>query len=418
MDLQRLDAVSRSPVQAQLAEVLDGALTIRAFHQVPYFSKIFSAALDDSTASMMNCLAAQVWLRVRIQLIGAIVVLFSVSVVAVFNDILLISPGIAAMLIIWSANFTTILGNLVQLLSETEASLTSLERIIAMTEIPEEQDVATDKTIQLRSNWPSSGVLQFDNVTMRYRPGLPLSLDGLSFSLKSGQRCGIVGRTGAGKSTIAVALFRLAEIESGTITLDDVDLSKIGLADVRGRKNGMYIIPQDPVLCSGTLRKCLDPFNGSTDDQVLDALQAVRVADALSRGLAALSDFVEEGGCNFSAGERQLLCLARAMLAKPQVLVLDEATSSVDGETDTFIQRMLRTRFQGVTLLTVAHRLHTVMDYDLILAVDSGKAAEFGSPRDLLQNRNGLFSRLVDSTGKESSAALRASAGVSDFYKE
>lgn len=172
----------------------------------------------------------------------------------------------------------------------------------------------------------------------------------------------------------------------------------------------MSIIPQDPVLFSGSLRECLDPWGYSSDEDILEALKLVQVADANIRGLVTLEDYVDEGGRNFSVGERQLLCLARAVLAKPKVLVLDEATASVDTETDSFIQKMIRERFQGTTLLTIAHRLNTIMDYDVILVMDKGKVAEFDSPMKLLENTDGIFSSLVDSTGKESSTMLRKMA--------
>lgn len=312
------------------------------------------------------------------------------------------------MLVIWSNNFTICLAFLSQSISESEAALTSVERASAMTKLPQEKAVATDESvIVLPKKWPDRGVLVFDDVRMRYRPGLPLSLDGLSFALQSGQRCGVVGRTGAGKSSLTAALFRLVEIERGTITLDGVDLSKIGLEDVRGRRNGMRIVPQDPVLFPGTLRECLDPFQESTDADVLDALRAVRIADIANREVL-LSDRVEEAGRNYSVGERQLLCLARAMLSKPRLLVLDEATASVDGETDAFVQEMLRAQFVGTTLLTIAHRLNTIMDYDVILVMDDGKAVEFGSPEELLRQEGGLFRSLVDSTGNQSATALRS----------
>lgn len=199
----------------------------------------------------------------------------------------------------------------------------------------------------------------------------------------------------------------IQELDSGNITLDGIDLATLGLEDVRGRKNGMAIIPQDPTLFSGSLRECLDPWGLSRDEEILDALVTVKVADAERRGLQTLDDYVDEGGRNFSVGERQLLCLARAVLSKPKVLVLDEATASVDAETDVFIQNMIRSRFQGTTLLTIAHRLNTIMDYDAILVMDNGIVAEFGSPNELLKKEEGLFSALVDSTGKQSSSALR-----------
>lgn len=404
VDLQRLDATSRSPVQAQLAEAIDGTSTMRVFGKTSYFSNVFRKSLDENSAMMMNFMAAHRWLSVRIQMLGACAVLFSVAFVASFNDILNLDPGIAAILIIWSANFTISLSFFVQGVSESEASMTSLERVLAMTDIPQEED-ASRVPEPVDPSWPSSGDLTFDNVDLRYRPGLPLSLDGLTFTLKSGQRCGVVGRTGAGKSTLAAALFRLVELESGSILLDGVDVSKISLSNVRGRPNGMTIIPQEPVLLPGTLKQCLDPFGDYTDKEVAEALLSVRGA---SRGLSDINESVEEGGRNFSVGERQLICLGRAMLAKPKLLFLDEATASVDGETDSHIQRMLRSRFVDTTLLTIAHRLNTIMDYDVILVVDKGKAAEFGTPAELLAIENSIFSQLVESTGKESSVALRS----------
>merc|ERR1740139_252097 len=407
VDLQRLDAVSRSPVQANLAEGIDGSSTIKVFGKISYFEKQFKEVLDRNTSAMMNFMATQRWLGVRFQVLGSFAILFAGSFVVSYNDKLKLETGLIAILIIWTSNFTITLGFFSQAIAETEAYLTSVERARDMAELPQENALETVESVKLSAAWPSSGHLSFQNVCLRYRPGLPLALKGLTFTAKPGQRIGICGRTGAGKSTISVALFRLSELAGGKIILDGEDLSKLGLSDVRGRKNGMCIIPQDPVLFSGSLRECLDPWKYSSDDEVFDALAAVNVGDVDRRGMQVLEDFVDEGGRNFSVGERQLLCLARAILLKPKLLVLDEATASVDTETDAFIQKMIRTRFRGTTLLTIAHRLHTIMDFDKVLVMDNGKVAEFSSPRELLENENGLFSALVDSTGKESALALR-----------
>mmetsp|Transcript_13592 Transcript_13592/g.25525 ORF Transcript_13592/g.25525 Transcript_13592/m.25525 type:complete len:1381 (-) Transcript_13592:42-4184(-) len=407
VDLQRLDAISRSPVQADLAEGIDGSSTIKVFGQIEYFEKQFKHALDENTSAMMNFMAAQRWLGVRFQILGSFAVLFGSVFVVSYNNKLKIETGLIAMLIIWASHFTITLGFFSQAVSESEAYLTSVERARDMAELPQESSFETMEGEKPNPDWPLHGRLSFEDVCLRYRPGLALALKGLTFTAEPGQRVGICGRTGAGKSTIAVALFRLAELESGRIVLDGQDLSKLGLGDVRGRKNGMAIIPQDPVLFSGSLRECLDPWGQSTDTEILDALITVKVADAEHRGMQALDDYVDEGGRNFSVGERQLLCLARAVLSKPKVLVLDEATASVDAETDAFIQRMIRQRFKGTTLLTIAHRLNTIMDYDVVLVMDKGKVAEFGRPDVLLENPDGLFTGLVNSTGRESSMALR-----------
>ena len=414
-DLQRLDAVSRSPLQAMLAEGIDGAATIRAFEQEGSFIRRFQTSASINTSSQLNFITAQRWLGVRTELLGAIVVLVSTLLIINFNGTFGIDAGLVAMLIVWSSNFNITLGFLVDHVSEAEAAITSVERIRGMSELPQESSMATDEKNRPPEDWPAKGKLEFRDVALRYRPGLPLALNGLSFTIEAGQRCGVVGRTGAGKSSITVALFRLVEIESGCILLDDVDLSKLGLSDVRGRSNGLSIVPQDPVLMKGTIRSVLDPFGSCTDEEIYEALSCVRLA--YGRGLEILDAPVDEGGANFSVGERQLLCLGRAMLSKPKVLCLDEATASVDRQTDAFIQNFLRTRFQGTTLLTIAHRLDTIMDYDCVLAMDSGKAAEFGPPHKLLDNEGGVFSELVRSTGKESESNLKSIASSASLSR-
>ena len=243
---------------------------------------------------------------------------------------------------------------LINAFSETEAAITSIERMHAMEMIPQEMSMVTSPEHGVDSSWPRKGVLEFSGVKMRYRPELPLALNGLTFTLEHGQRCAVVGRTGAGKSSITSALFRLVEIESGYISLDGIDLSQLGLADIRGRPGGMFILPQDPVLFSGSIKTNLDPFSTHVDEDILKSLELVRFPGASKYSI--LEDIVEEGGDNFSAGEKQLLCLARAMLARPRLLVLDEATSSVDLATDEFVQKMLRSQFPDTTLLTIAHR--------------------------------------------------------------
>jgi len=356
---------------------------------------------------MLNFASSRRWLAVRLETLGAFVTLAACLFISTLNDQLGLTPGLAGFLIVWATSMTVTLGFLINSFSEAEAAITSIERMHSMEMLPQEKKMVTSEENKVDESWPRKGVLEFDNVALRYRPGLPLSLDGLSFKVQHGQRCAVVGRTGAGKSTLTTALFRLVEIEEGSIFLDGVDLSTLGLSDVRGRPNGMFILPQDPAVFSGTIKSNLDPFSSHTNDGMLEALKLVRFPGVSEKGIEILKDVVEEGGASFSAGEKQLLCLARAMLANPRLLVLDEATSSVDGITDEFVQQMLRSQFPDTTLLTIAHRLNTVIDYDTVVVMDKGRVAEFGSPHDLLNDKTGIFSAMVNATGPESAAQLK-----------
>lgn len=354
---------------------------------------------------MLNFVACQRWLSLRVETLGAVMNTTVTFIIVCLNDRLDLDPGKAGLVILWSVIFSTALNFFFVRLSETEARVTSIERIHETSSLTSEAPWETVPSKSLLTTWPSKGEVVFENVSLRYRVGLDLALDRVSFRIKPLSRTGIVGRTGSGKSSLAAALFRIVEIESGRITLDSVDLSTLGLADVRGRRHCMRMIPQDPFLFAGTLRECVDPFESFSDSQVYDALVAVRFKGT-DKGTRILNDIVEEGGRNFSVGERQLLCLARAIVEEPRVLVLDEATASVDTETDRFVQEMIRTRFQNTTLLTIAHRLQTIMDYDTIIVMDDGHCVELGSPKDLVNN-GGPFQSLVDATGPEGSRELR-----------
>jgi ABC-type multidrug transport system fused ATPase/permease subunit len=325
------------------------------------------------------------------------------------NNVFHLDAGLVGLLILWSSHFTITLGFLVDTVADTEAAITAIERVDAMSRLPQEKSMITDDATRLSEAWPEQGQLEFRNVCLRYRENLPLALNGLSFVVPAKAKCGIVGRSGAGKSSLTAALFRLVEIECGHIFLDGVDLSTLGLLDVRGRTHGMAIIPQDPFLTGDTVHQCMDPFGQFQDADIFAALQSVRLASLDDDTMEeVLNRPVEEGGSSYSVGERQLLNLARALLSQPRVLVLDESTASIDGETDAFIQKMLRVKFGAVTQLVIAHRLDTICDSDLIVVMDAGRAVEVGSPQELLEREGGVFAALVDATGAEGSMALRA----------
>lgn len=271
----------------------------------------------------------------------------------------------------------------------------------------------------LPSNWPVEGRIEFTGVKMNYRPNLPLVLKGLNISIPAMSKVGVVGRTGAGKSTLMVALLRIVELYSGSIKIDGVDIRNVGLKKLR---SAIAVIPQDPVLFSGTVRTNLDPFDDYDDDRLFEVLEHVglyvRMEKVLSKlslsslasekqaggraqAIKSLSDEVSEGGANFSVGQRQLLVIARAMLTGASIVIMDEATASVDADTDARIQRVFRTEFKNATCITVAHRLNTIMDSDLVLVMDDGKAAEFDKPSSLLSNADGIFKSLVDAWEEE-----------------
>lgn len=267
--------------------------------------------------------------------------------------------------------------------------LTNVERVLEYTHLENENEIDQKP----RANWPTTGKINFTKMSLRYQADAQPTLTDLTLEIQSGWKVGIVGRTGAGKSSLIAALFRLAIVD-GSIVLDGIDTATIALKYLRSR---ISIIPQDPVLFSASIRSNLDPFNQYSDDELWRSLEAVELKSAITK----LDDIVTEAGSNFSIGQRQLICLARAILRKDLILVLDEATANVDPHTDALIQRTIREQFVDSTVLTIAHRLRTVMDSDRILVMDAGTIEEFDVPHILLQNPNGALSHMVSATGQE-----------------
>jgi len=294
--------------------------------------------------------------------------------------------------------------------TSAEAEMSRVERILHYCHnIPSEASLSTPPTSPYlkalsHPDWPLSGRIEFHNATMSYKPSLPPVLKQVSFSVNDKEKIGVCGRTGAGKSSLMLALFRIVELNGGSILVDDVDISQIGLHDLRRR---IGIIPQDPVLFSGSIRSNLDPLECRSDKEVWSALRKVNMEDHVHSLPNQLEYSVEENGRNFSVGQRQLLCMARSLLEDNRILIMDEATANVDSASDQLIQRTVREVFRDRTVLTIAHRLHTIIDMDRILVMDGGEAVEYDTPAALLQNENSFFSRLVSDTGSSSSAFLR-----------
>jgi len=294
----------------------------------------------------------------------------------------------------YAIEVTTYLKFGVQMIARLEADMSSVERILYYTDKiePEAPDVIPEKDPE-EGSWPLKGVIELSNASLRYRDG-PLVLKNLTFDVKGGEKIGVCGRTGSGKSSLMIALFRISEIEDeGSITLDGVNIREIGTAALR---MNVSIIPQDPVMFSNTIRYNLDPFRTKSDDELWDVLKKVEMGTAIAQLHKGLDDMVAEGGENFSQGQRQLLCIARSLLRKPKILVMDEATASIDNETDAIIQRMIRENFQDATVLTIAHRLNTIMDSDRILVLDDGNVAELDTPENLMAKESGHFKSMVE----------------------
>ncbi|KAK9869791.1 hypothetical protein WA026_003523 [Henosepilachna vigintioctopunctata] len=284
--------------------------------------------------------------------------------------------------------------------SELENQMTSTERVVEYKSITTEPE--RPHVISLPENWPKEGKLQFKNVSLKYNETGPYVLKNISFTVEPGEKIGIVGRTGAGKSSIISSLFQLYPLE-GSIIIDGIDTNQIPLNEVR---NKISIIPQEPVLFSGSMRKNLDPFEEYDDELLWKALDQVELKETVQEMPQGLNSSVTEGGSNFSVGERQLVCLARALIRHNKILVLDEATANVDPYTDSLIQRTIRNKFSDCTVLTVAHRLNTVMDSDKILVMRNGVVEEFDHPYTLLQDDSGFLHTLVEATGESMSKQL------------
>ena len=396
-EMKRFESVLRSHVFAKFSEGLSGTACIRAYGLKDRFINDLRNSIDEMDSAYFLTFANQRWLSTRLDVIGNLLVF--VTGILVVTSRFNVSPSIAGLVLSYILAIVQMIQFTVRQLAEVENGMNATERLHYYgTELEEEAPL---HTVEIRKSWPESGEIIFDNVQMRYRENLPLVLSGLSMHVKGGERIGVVGRTGAGKSSIMSTLFRLVELSGGSITIDGLDISTIGLQDLRSR---LAIIPQDPTLFKGTIRSNLDPFSEHTD---LELWSALRQSDLISEeqtledkspGRIHLDGIVEDEGLNFSLGQRQLMALARALVRGSQIIVCDEATSSVDMETDEKIQRTIATGFRGKTLLCIAHRLKTIINYDRICVMDQGRIAELDTPLALYE-KGGIFRSMCDRSG-------------------
>ncbi|XP_049501524.1 ATP-binding cassette sub-family C member 2 [Panthera uncia] len=391
--LKRLDSVTRSPIYSHFSETVSGLSVIRAFEHQQRFLKHNEVGIDTNQKCVFSWIVSNRWLAVRLELIGNLIVFFASMMMVIYRDTL--SGDTVGFVLSNALNITQTLTWLVRMTSEVETNIVAVERINEYIKVENEAPWVTDK--RPPPGWPSKGEIQFNNYQLRYRPELDLILKGITCDIKSMEKVGVVGRTGAGKSSLTNALFRILEAAGGQIIIDGVDIASIGLHDLREK---LTIIPQDPILFSGSLRMNLDPFNNHSDEEIWKALELAHLKSFVAGLQLGLSHKVTEAGDNLSIGQRQLLCLARALLRKSKILIMDEATAAVDIETDHLIQTTIQKEFSHCTTITIAHRLHTIMDSDKIMVLDNGKIVEYGTPNELLKN-SGPFCLMAKEAGIE-----------------
>lgn len=408
-EIKRLEAVQRSLVYNNFNETLTGMNTIKAYDVEHIFIKRNDDYINKMNEAYFLSIATQRWLSVHLDIVAAAfaLIISMLCITGQFN----IGASATGLLLSYVIQIVGLLSLTVRAMTQVETEMNSVERLHNYAFNLEQESAYKKTEFQPPTEWPQTGYIQFNNVCLNYRKNLPMVLKNLNFNIYPGEKVGICGRTGAGKSSIMTALYRLAELSSGEILIDGINISDLGLFDLR---SSLSIIPQDPVLFQGTIRKNLDPFNQSTDEKLWDALRRSRLINGeildqvkltkydptRNSGYDHLHKFhldqlVEDEGENFSLGERQLIALARALVRNAKILILDEATSSVDYKTDAMIQNTIATEFSNCTILCIAHRLKTILNYDRIMVMDHGEIIEKGVPLALFQT-NGTFSKMCE----------------------
>ncbi|XP_065575834.1 ATP-binding cassette sub-family C member 5-like isoform X13 [Artemia franciscana] len=387
-DLKRIENIGRSPIYGHVATTVAGLPSIHAFGKERDFTYKFMVLQDENSNCFFLYNCALRWLAVRLDMITVGILASNAAMVLAFHG--QTDAAYAGLVLAYAAQLGGMLQYTVRLAAETESRFTSFQRLYNTEKTMESEGNTIAEKVPPK-NWPNSGEVEFIEVRLRYRANLPLALNRVSFKIRCNEKVGIVGRTGSGKSTLISALFRLVEIEAGSIRIDGINIKDVGLEVLRSH---LAVIPQDPVLFIGTIRNNLDPFGQHDDNELWMTLEMTSMKEKVESLSHGLDSIVSEDGQNFSVGERQLLCMARALLRKSKIIVLDEATASIDAQTDVIIQETLRKAFIDCTLLTIAHRLDTVKACDKIMVMEEGKVVEFDSPSVLLNKPNSSFYKL------------------------
>ncbi|CAH1777684.1 unnamed protein product [Owenia fusiformis] len=392
--LKRIESTTRSPIYTHFSETIAGSSTIRAYGVNDQFILEEERKVDHNLVFYFAQIASNRWLGFRLEFLGSLIV-FSAAMFAVISKQSGISGGLVGLSISYALQITGSLNWAVRMTSDLETNIVSVERVKEYSETPTEDEWHREETAPSQQ-WPEAGKVVFEGYQTRYREGLDLVLRGIDANIVGGEKVGIVGRTGAGKSSLTLCLFRIIEAAGGAIFIDGVNIAHLGLHQLRSK---LTILPQDPVLFSGSLRMNLDPFDVYSDEECWEALEHAHLKNYVSGLAAGLEHECGEGGQNLSVGQRQLVCLARTLLHKTKILILDEATAAVDLETDELIQQTIRAEFADCTILTIAHRLNTIMDNDRVMVLDTGKIAEFDTPNALLENKDSIFYGMAKDAG-------------------
>ncbi|KAL5760091.1 hypothetical protein ACOSQ2_018929 [Xanthoceras sorbifolium] len=389
-ELARMVGIRKAPILHHFSESISGAATIRCFNQEDRFLRRSLSVIDDYSRVGFHNSGTMEWLSVRINFLFNLVFLL-VLIILVTLPRSAIDPSLAGLAATYGLNLNVLQAWVIWNLCNVENKMISVERILQFTKLPSEAPLVINEC-RPDSDWPTNGNIELENLHVQYMPALPMVLKGITCTFPGEKKIGVVGRTGSGKSTLIQALFRVVDPSGGWILIDGVDISKIGLQDLRSR---LGIIPQDPTLFQGTVRTNLDPLEQHSDQEIWEVINKCRLAAIIRQDRRLLDAPVAEDGENWSLGQRQLVCLARVFLKKRRILVLDEATASIDTATDNVIQETIRKETNRCTVITVAHRIPTVIDNDLVLVLDEGKVLEYDSPGKLLEDNTSSFSKLV-----------------------
>ena len=387
-ELQRMESGKRSPVLNLCNEVIPGTTTIRAFGLQQKYLSLFHEKVDEHLKLRIITNGCNQWYDMNLDLISFFFVSFLISFTIFFKD--KFSASAVAIIYTYCDKMKSSLISGLHTLTSYENSMIGYERCVEYTKCPSEAPLQKVIDSSLGS-WPHKGKIEFVNFSVKYRPDTEIVLKDINFVIQGKEKVGIVGRTGSGKSTITLCLFRILEATKGKILIDDVDISSIGLDKLR---NNLTIIPQDPALMEGSLRYNIDPLERSTDSEIINVMEKIGFDYIIKRNNGGLNQEIAEGGSNLSVGEKQLICITRAILRKSKIIVMDEATASIDYKTEEMIQKAISELLNESTFITIAHRIKTIINYDKIITLDNGQIVDFDTPKNLLNDKTSLFYEL------------------------